>query len=100
MSKARIVTIAIGIAVFIALLLTWQGFLEKDQCFDAGGGFRNGVCASASGQTIGFWRWHPGFIAALFLPPLFGALVAYFFVRFTFVRDDVPPNTSLERTRD
>jgi hypothetical protein len=98
-SAKRLLTVALAAVAFAAVLLPWKNFLMLDDCLDAGGALLDGICTKGPGEVIGFWRWHPGFVAILLVPPLLVALAVFAFARITFVREHVPPNKSLERTR-
>jgi len=100
MSKARIALYTISVVVFVATFIPWLRFLEIDRCMDLGGGFEDGVCTAGASQAITFWNSNLWFKAFAVLPPVVATLAVFSFVRFTFVRDDVPPNKSLERTRE
>jgi hypothetical protein len=94
MSARRLIPVTIALAAFAVAFTLWKRFLEIDQCADAGGAFLNGICSREPGEVLGFWRWHPGFLAIVLAPPVVAALGVFAVIRLTFVSEHVPPNTS------
>jgi hypothetical protein len=100
MSPTRIALYAIPLGVFAAAFIPWLQFLKTDDCLDLSGAVVEGVCESGSAEPIAFWQSNLWFKAFALLPPLLAALAVFAYLRFAFVREDVPPNKSLERTRE
>jgi hypothetical protein len=100
MSPARIALYTISAAVLVATLYPWLQFLEADRCLDAGGRVADGACDLGGIQPRSFWKSTWAYKVVVVLPPVVIAIAVFAFLRFTFVREDVPPNKSFERTRE